>query len=65
MDRFYKRAIEHVSSSMPLEISEDIKDYIKHLEFINSLLISELDKSNTFGGRTLLNKLGYKSEIKS
>lgn len=65
MDRFYNRAIELVEKLISREVSKDIKAYVNHLEFINSLLVSELAHSNTVRGTHLLERLGYKPEPKS
>jgi len=65
MDRFYNRSIEYIEASTSREISDDIKAYVNHLKFINSLLVSELDNSNTLRGKVLLDSLGYKTAIKS
>ena len=66
MKRFYSRAIKVLKSEEVnhRELADDIDDYVEHLEFVRAILVSELSKAQTYGGRDLLRQLGYKIPAK-
>ena len=57
--RFYISSIKSVAENYSVEAADDIESYVQNLRFERSLLVNELKRANTLGGRELLKELGF------